>query len=102
MANGHYYSNEIDTAITELPGGPTLQYPLSVQVIRQDDCIIINSIELEIFGYGNTLMEAEDDFAESIRQLFAELQENRGYLSHELESNRLRLEKLFISNVSKS
>jgi hypothetical protein len=95
-----YQSRQQDTALTELPGGPALQYPITVQVIHQNDCVIINSLELEIFGYGDTFSEALDDFAQSTRQLYEGLQESSGLLSEPLEDIRLRLHRLFRPSVS--
>jgi hypothetical protein len=77
-----------------------LQYPITVQVIHQNDCVIINSLELEIFGYGDTFSEALDDFAQSTRQLYEGLQESSGLLSEPLEDIRLRLHRLFRPSVS--
>ena len=59
--------------------------PIPLRISREGDTVAVFSPDLEEFGYGQTLSDALDDFAKTIRELYLSLSARREILSDHLQ-----------------
>lgn len=72
-----------------------LKSPLLVKLEKDEENFIISGDELEIFGYGQSLEEAEDDFGKATEDLYLETEENKDCLGPYMKKNWQALQSYF-------